>query len=546
MRTGGREEAAKGLQAESFQQNLLNNPVGREETFLQTFLVEHVEQQFSVPTFCGSVWKSWREVPIVDDVLSSHEQEIYTTTSLAENCIEFEFQTDRNYYVDLRQSFLALKLKYVKGSGYDTYESKEKKKEHKDESVVFTKTGDDEEEEQKKVARVTYADNIKHSIFSNVEVYINNQQIYNSNGLYAHKSYISNNFKAAISEYKGVLHCEGYDYEHDPEDISNLLPDPFFTRRMKLLSRPDGFMLYGKLRIDFFSTSELLYPNMKIRLRLIRARPNFYMISDNPNVSLGIVDCSLYTRRIALKDDYHKKRMDMLAYAPVEYNYLETLAKTFIIPARQNQFIQEKNFNNAFISRIAIAMNTNSAFTGSFTENPFWCQKFDLRQIRILRGGQPIVDFDTADNCCLYATTMKTMNFQDDIPSVPIDDFKDHYVLVFDLTSMQDATENCHYPELVGEPLRLELNFTIPLENVTELIVLGERMSSVAVDKFGVVGKNVYKWTILLCNKLSIVSFCSNFGTSVHAPQTMFQLSIMALLLLSTRNPAKCRVNIGS
>ena len=323
-----------------------------------------------------------------------------------------------------------------------------------------------------------------HSIFSNVEVYINNQQIYNSNGLHAHKSYISNNFKAAISEYKGVLHCEGYEYEQDPENIANPLPDPFFKRRMKLLSRPDGFMLYGNLEIDFFSTSELLYPNMKIR-------PYFFMISENPNVSLGIVDCSFYTRRIALKDDYHKKRMDMLAYAPVKYNYLETLAKTFIIPARQNQFIQENIFNYAPIRRIAIAMNTNSAFTGSFTENPFWYQQFDLRQIRILRRGQPIVDFDTADNCRLCMTTMKAMNFQDDIPSIPIDDFKDHYVLVYDLTSMQDATEKCHYSELVVEPLRLELFFTNPLENFTELIVLGERMSSVAVDKFGVVGKNV-------------------------------------------------------
>ena len=136
-------------------------------------------------------------------------------------------------------------------------------------------------------------------------------------------------------------------------------------------------------------------------------------------------------------------------------------------------------------------MNTNSAFTGSFTENPFWYKQFDLRQIIILKGVQPFVDFGTADNCRLYVTTMKAMNFQDDFPSIPIDDFKNHYVLVFDLTSMQNATENCHYPELVGEPLRLELNFTNSLENVTELIVLGERMSSVAVDKFGVVRKNV-------------------------------------------------------
>ena len=67
----------------------------------------------------------------------------------------------------------------------------------------------------------------------------------------------------------------------------------------------------------------------------------------------------------------------MVAHAPVEYNYLETFAETFIIPARQNQFIPENISNNAPIRRVAIAMNTNSAFTGSFTENPFWYQQFD-------------------------------------------------------------------------------------------------------------------------------------------------------------------------
>ena len=131
-------------------------------------------------------------------------------------------------------------------------------------------------------------------------------------------------------------------------------------------------------------------------------------------------------------------------------------------------------------------MNSNSAFTGSLAENPFRYQQFNLRDIGILRGGQPFVRHDMTDKCHLYVTTMKAMNFQDDIPSIPVDNFKDHYVLVFDLTSMQDATEHCHYPELIGEPLRLELNFSSPLENVTKVIVLGERMSSVAVEKFGV------------------------------------------------------------
>ena len=181
------------------------------------------------------------KVPGVDAVLSSHEHEIYHTTSLDESCIEFEFQTDPNYYMDLRQTYLALKVKLVKGRGYETYNTKEVKKEHKEEAKVK----EEETPEEEPVPLVTHVNNTLLSIFSNVEVYINNQQFYNSKGLYARKSYTSNNFKGAISEYKGVLHCEGYDYEEFSDEIMEVpLSEPFFTRRMKMLSRPDGFMLY--------------------------------------------------------------------------------------------------------------------------------------------------------------------------------------------------------------------------------------------------------------------------------------------------------------
>ena len=121
----------------------------------------------------------------------------------------------------------------------------------------------------------------------------------------------------------------------------------------------------------------------------------------------------------------------MLAYTPVEYNYLETLAKAFIIPASQNQFFEIKIFNKAPLHRIALAMNTFSAFTRYYTENPFRYQQFDLKQSGILRGGQLTLNFDAADNCRLYIVKVEVMNFQDEIPSIPIDNFKDHYVLVF-------------------------------------------------------------------------------------------------------------------
>ena len=110
---------------------------------------------------------------------------------------------------------MVLKLKLVRVHSYQTYNTRELKKERKEEAKA-----EEEEMAEKKapVPLITHVNNILHSIFSDVEVYINNQQIYNSNGLYAHKSYISN-FEGAISEYKEVLLCEGYDYEELPAEI---------------------------------------------------------------------------------------------------------------------------------------------------------------------------------------------------------------------------------------------------------------------------------------------------------------------------------------
>ena len=119
------------------------------------------------------------KVPVVDNVLSSHEQEIYPITSLYENSIDFEFQTDRNLYVDLRQTYLALKIKLDKGRGFDTYKTTEKKKEHK-ENTGFSGTGDDDVEFIEKdegVPHITHVNNFLHSIFSNAEMYINNHHI---------------------------------------------------------------------------------------------------------------------------------------------------------------------------------------------------------------------------------------------------------------------------------------------------------------------------------------------------------------------------------
>ena len=119
------------------------------------------------------------------------------------------------------------------------------------------------------------------------------------------------------------------------------------------------------------------------------------------------------------------------------------------------------------------------------------------------------------------------MKFQDDIPSTPIDKFKDHHVLVFDLTSMQKAIEKIHYLELVGEPLRLELNYIFPPEHLIELMLLGEQKSSDAIDKFVVVGK------ISRMNKVSLLQITNRMPQVRYRYRGFFPLNTFQLLTMT-------------
>ena len=83
--------------------------------------------------------------------------------------------------------------------------------------------------------------------------------------------------------------------------------NPFSKAESKCSVGPMAWCCMFNLGLTFSLTSELLYPNMKLMLGIIRPDIVFTWLRTKPYVSLGVVDCSLYTRRMALKNDFHKK-----------------------------------------------------------------------------------------------------------------------------------------------------------------------------------------------------------------------------------------------
>ena len=101
--------------------------------------------------------------------------------------------------------------------------------------------------------------------------------VYNANGLYPHKAQISNKFNSSTVSNKRILACHGYSFEEYPEAF-DMYP---FTDGAKSLGSWITFSIYGRLVLDLFTCEKLLLPKTKVRIKLIRARPNSYMLSDN-------------------------------------------------------------------------------------------------------------------------------------------------------------------------------------------------------------------------------------------------------------------------
>ena len=89
--------------------------------------------------------------------------------------------------------------------------------------------------------------------------------VYSANGLYPHKSQISNEFNSSAVSNKGILACHGYSFEEYPEAF-DMYP---FTDRANALGSGITFSLYGRLAIDLFNCEKLLLPKTKVRIKLI-------------------------------------------------------------------------------------------------------------------------------------------------------------------------------------------------------------------------------------------------------------------------------------
>ena len=102
-------------------------------------------------------------------------------------------------------------------------------------------------------------------------------------------------------------------------------------------------------------------------------------------------------------------------------------------------------------------------------------------------AGSPI---STADDKRLYFNTISDLAYIDNGQGICLTYDPNLFIMVFDLTSTQQASHDFIHPELTDCSISVGLKFSVALPNNIEIFIIGEKAITIFVDSARGVSKN--------------------------------------------------------
>jgi len=257
--------------------------------------------------------------------------------------------------------------------------------------------------------KVGVVNNLLHSIFKQVQVYLNDSPVENSNNTYPYRAFLENALCYNKEAKETILRSELFmkdtnnvnDYENfdnvsgifDREIIPSTTPKTFtrekrekkkignegFVARRKLFICPNPndtnpivpFLgLVGKLHCDIFNLNRYMLNNVDIGLILSRAPTNFFLKgSAAKDFKFRIEDAFLKVRRAVISPSVMLAHAIALEKTTAKYPFKRVLVKPITIPYSSNNFSLSGIHNGMMPSRVVVGFVNTIGFEGSFESN---------------------------------------------------------------------------------------------------------------------------------------------------------------------------------
>lgn len=417
------------------------------------------------------------EPPLQTSVLSTTEVAYKPLNALGDDpsVIEFACLGHGDTYRDLSSIYLRLQVRLMKARP-DT--------KHTDDSS-------------------SVVNNIMHSLFRQVNVYLNGVPISQSNMDYGYRAYFENLLNYGQDATSTHLDSVGWALDNGEMDaIEKSGDNGGLNQRKSRFKNSHPIELYGRIHADMFNQHRLLLNNVDLRVTLSIENPAFYVQEKADGSSyIKFESITMYMNHVQINPDVLLANEMKLSQTPASYPYKRVEVKAYTVPSGGLSLSLDNVVIGQLPNLILFAMVDNDAYTGTRALNPFNLKHNEITEYHLLINGvqtpnEPYAfDFSTADQ-----PATSTRGYQSLFKDTGIHYFdrghqiskkffdKGCFILATDLTADR-STESGACGNLLNQgTVRIEARFKKALAKAVTVLIYAEYDSIIKIDK----NRNVY------------------------------------------------------
>lgn len=379
--------------------------------------------------------------------------------------IDFIIPPQTEKWTDLNQSYLYIKFKVLKAAdGTDLEAGTET-------SVV---------------------NNFFHSLFSSIDLYLNNKLISSNSHTYPYRAYIENllsyNKECKDTQLRALELWDKDTATHMQDNTAGGANDGW-KRRKTRIATSKSCELIGRLHLDLFLQEKYLPNGIEIRIKLNRASNNFCLIGTAAG-KVDIQQVGFNVRTVDLLPVVANDLNQTIAQHNMKIPIRRAVVKTFTIPEGQRSKIDDHLFLGQLPKRIIIGMVRNADMNGALGTNPFDFKHFNVSKLEVSLDGKTIhnkafqPDFENGECMRSYMSLYQATGAlgQNRSMGITLTEYKNGYTLWgFDLTADQGCEEGQLHPIKTGN-LRIDLQFAQALPTVVNVIVYAEFDNQIEIN----------------------------------------------------------------
>ena len=303
--------------------------------------------------------------------------------------LEFEVPNSGSQYIDLRRTYLMCKVRIKKQDGSDLTSPQFNSSEESPGEGPVTPA-------PVSPSNVGPVNNFLHSMYSQVDIYLQKKLVTTSNANYAYEAYFNTLLKYDRPAKETHLESQLYIKDVGNMDDGNALSGGNNSLSLRALytSGSKTVDMMGPIMSDVCWTNRYLLNGIELKIRLWPSNPAFHLMSSDadPKYKTELVDASLSVCMVTPTPETllsHQELMVKKKWLAV-YPYLKTDVKKYSISKGHYCFCADNVYLGSVPTRLIMGLVSEEATNGTFSKNPFNFTHYNLKYLNVTVDGESV------------------------------------------------------------------------------------------------------------------------------------------------------------